>query len=92
MMLCVIAVYMQLYCVHYIHSLSLPLPSLFSQDETLVHCSLSPLENPEFTFDVEFEGEVYDVSAPTYSTCVGGKVSYSYGIIFAGQCSIKTVL
>ena len=32
------------------------------QDETLVHCSLSPLENPEFTFDVEFEGEVYEVS------------------------------
>ena len=41
---------------------SLPL-SLSSQDETLVHCSLSPLDNPEFTFDVEFEGEVYDVSA-----------------------------
>ena len=43
---------------------SLPL-SLSSQDETLVHCSLSPLENPEFTFDVEFEGEVYDVSVLT---------------------------
>ena len=89
-------------CITCFHSLSLThslthsltpslssLFSLFSQDETLVHCSLSPLENPEFTFDVEFEGEVYDVSVPT---CIGGWVIYPYGIVLAGQCSIKTIL
>jgi len=30
-------------------------------DETLVHCSLSRLENAHFTFEVEFESETYEV-------------------------------
>ncbi len=34
----------------------------YLQDETLVHCSLSRLENPDFIFDVEFDGLLHEVS------------------------------
>jgi len=30
-------------------------------DETLVHCSIQPIENPEFTFHVNFNGMDYEV-------------------------------
>ena len=36
-------------------------PLLLNQDETLVHCSLNRLDNAHFTFEVEFENDMYEV-------------------------------
>ena len=36
------------------------------QDETLVHCSLSTLERPDFVFDVEFDGQLHEVNTFYY--------------------------
>ena len=36
------------------------------QDETLVHCSLSHLENPDFIFDVEFDSMIHEVCIYNY--------------------------
>ncbi len=33
-----------------------------TQDETLVHCSLTHLDNPDFTFNIDFSGTNYTVS------------------------------
>ncbi len=64
---------------------------LSSQDETLVHCSLSPLENPEFTFNVEFEGEVYDVSAllTLCMTYTGGQVIHEECMVLSLQVNVR---
>ncbi len=38
-----------------------PINTHLLQDETLVHCSLTRLENPDLTFEVEFESDMYEV-------------------------------
>ncbi len=35
---------------------------VYSSDETLVHCSLAHLDKPDFMFEVEFDGQLHEVS------------------------------
>ncbi len=43
------------------HRLTIVLLQVLDLDETLVHCSLDPIPNPDLTFEVPFDGVSYEV-------------------------------